>query len=378
MLLVAVLPRLNPLLHLQGDLAGLLVVVQPAVDQVALPADLADGADDGSCAGAEDLKHAALGRGVGELAHGDLALGDLPPLRGEALARQRQDGVARDALEDGAVEGRGDELLLPRLLVADGDEQVHGAHLGDVLLRAEQPQVLLEAAARGLHLRHDARGVVGAELLVAHAAGPRPHGVVGGLERHGLEARRVVRPHGRRDHVQQRRPGLAHAEGLLRADERRPQVERVAPLLGDEALLELGELGDQVDEGGGREGGQGDAGGGPVEALHVLVRAEQPDLPVLVLVGLHALEALEGVVEDAGGRVERQVLVRLDGGLQPAVLLGPLHRQHVVGELPPEYERVRVLDVLGRRRPGDAELGGVEVEGLRGGGGLGLNAVPSR
>lgn len=330
MLLVTILDALHPVLHPGGDLARLLVLGQTTVYQLALPADTPDGADDGGGAGSKGLDQPAVGGGLGEVAHGVLALGDEPALWGEPLAGEGEDRVAGDALEDGAVEGRGDELLLARLLVAQGDEHVHGADLGDVLLLAEQPQVLGEAAAHGVALGHDAGRVVGAQLLVADAAGPGAHGVVGGLERDGLEPRGVVRADGAGDDVQQGAAGRADAEGLLRADHGRAQVQRVAALGGDEALIELGEGGDQVDHGGRGEGGQGDAGGRPVEALHVLVRAEEADLALGVLVGLHALEALEGIVEDARRGVEGEVLVGRDVGCEPAGCFVPLNGEHVV------------------------------------------------
>lgn len=74
-------------------------------------------------------------------------------------------------------------------------------------------------------------------------------------------------------------------------------------------MIEGDEFRDEVDHRLGFEGGEGDAGGGIVETGHVLIRAEEADLPVGVLVGFHAFEAFEGVVEDAGGGVEAEVLV---------------------------------------------------------------------
>ncbi len=59
-----------------------------------------------------------------------------------------------------------------------------------------------------------------------------------------------------------------------------------------------------------REIRESDPGGGFIEAGHVLVGAEEANIASAVLVGFHTLEAFEGVVEDAGCRVEREVLVR--------------------------------------------------------------------
>ena len=330
MLLITVLPGLHPVLDLHGKLAALLLGLKTAVDELALPADGADRAHDSGGTRAESLNETALVGRFGKLLHRVLALLNLPALRLQPLTSQREDGVTRDALEDGAVEGSGDEGLLTGLLVLESNEEVHGADLGDVLLLAEKPQVLLETAAHGLDLGHDAGRVVGAELLVTDTAGPGAHGVVGRLERDGLEARGVVRADGGGDDVEQSRTGGTDAEGLLRADHGRAKVQRVAALLGDEATVELDQLGDQVDQGGRVESGKGDAGGRLVEARHVLVGAEEADLAGLVLVRLHALETLESVVEDAGGGVEREVLVRLDLGRVPAILFGPFDGEHMV------------------------------------------------
>ena len=72
--------------------------------------------------------------------------------------------------EDGAVERGGDELLLARLAVAHGDEHVHGADLGDVVLGAVQPEVLHVALGDSVLLRRNGGGVVGAELVCTNAA----------------------------------------------------------------------------------------------------------------------------------------------------------------------------------------------------------------
>lgn len=59
-----------------------------------------------------------------------------------------------------------------------------------------------------------------------------------------------------------------------------------------------------------REIRESNPGGGFIEAGHILFGAKEANIPSAVLVGLHPLEALEGVVEDAGCRVEGEILVR--------------------------------------------------------------------
>ena len=49
-----------------------------------------------------------------------------------------------------------------------------------------------------------------------------------------------------------------------------------------------------------------------------------------VLVGLHSLEAFEGVVKDAGCRVEREVLVRDYSRGEPAGRGSPFYREHMI------------------------------------------------
>lgn len=75
-----------------------------------------------------------------------------------------------------------------------------------------------------------------------------------------------------------------------------------------------------------REVGEGDARGRFVEAFHVPVRSEEADLAGAVLVGFHAFEAFEGVVEDARCRVEAQVLIGCYARGEPALGCCPLDR----------------------------------------------------
>ena len=189
----------------------------------------------------------------------------------------------------------------------------------------------MEAALGGLHLRHDTRRVVGPKLLVTHASRPGSDGVVGRFEGNGFEARWVVRPDRRSDQEEEGRTGGSHAKGALGADHGGAQVQRVAARGGDEALFHGGELGDEGGEGFAVEGGEGDARAGLVETGHVAVGAEEVDFArVWVLVGFHAFEGSEGVVEDAGGGVEAEVLVGGYSGLEPALGGGPFNGEHVV------------------------------------------------
>jgi len=195
----------------------------------------------------------------------------------------------------------------------------------------------VKAPLRSLQLRHDARRVIRPQLLVAHAPRPRPHRVGCSLETHGFEAGRVVRPHGAGNHEQQRAPWRTDAQGALRADQRGAEIQRVAPSGGDEPLLHGREARNQLDESlPVADSRQADARGAVVQARHVLGGAEEGDGAVAVLVGFQAFEAFEGVVEDAGGRVEGEVLVGEDAWGVPAGGGGPFEGEHVVGEVAAE------------------------------------------
>lgn len=61
------------------------------------------------------------------------------------------------------------------------------------------------------------------------------------------------------------------------------------------------------------------------EAVHVLHRAEEADLVVLIDVRLHALEAAHAVVEHGRGRVNLQRRVRHNLGSRPALVGRPLN-----------------------------------------------------
>jgi hypothetical protein len=82
--------------------------------------------------------------------------------------------------------------------------------------------------------------------------------------------------------------------------------------LRNEAFIHLDELPNESNERFTVEGWQRYTRRRLVEAAHVLVRAEKSDLPFRVFVRLHALECGEGVVEDACGRIQAQILIRCD------------------------------------------------------------------
>ena len=181
----------------------------------------------------------------------------------------------------------------------------------------------MEPSLRRFHLRHDARGVVRAQLHVAHTSRPGAHDGGSCLEADSLEACWVVGADGGGDQEKEGGAGGADAEGRLGADHCGTEVEGVASCGGDKALFRRNEARNEVDQGRGGEGWEGNPRAGAVEASHVLLRTEEADFTGRVLVGFHALEAFAGVVEDAGGWIEGEVLVGCYSGREPAFQGGP-------------------------------------------------------
>ena len=133
-LLTPTLYPLDPAQHPPRHLPGLDSLWQPTLHHPPPPADSAHWTHDCRRARSKGLDQPPLVCGVGHLLHRELALQDVPALGGETLAGEGEDGVAGDAFEDGAVEGGGEELLFAGVLVAHGDEEVHGPNFRDVLL----------------------------------------------------------------------------------------------------------------------------------------------------------------------------------------------------------------------------------------------------
>lgn len=82
---------------------------------------------------------------------------------------------------------------------------------------------------------------------------------------------------------------------------------------------------------GGGEGGQGDAGGGFEHAVAVEEGPEEADVAVVAAVEFQAFEALGCVVEGGGGGGEGEGAVGDEGGGGPAGGEAPGAGYHVVG-----------------------------------------------
>jgi len=93
-----------------------------------------------------------------------------------------------------------------------------------------------------------------------------------------------------------------------------------------------------------------------LETLCVAVRAEQLDGVIRSPVSLHALEDLLSIVEHDGSRVQLKGAVGDDAGIVPALALGVVHHEHMVGELLAKAQVVLVRLLLGRSGTGDLDI----------------------
>jgi len=318
-----------------------------------LIADVGDLGHDRRGARPEDLQDPPLAVGVDEI----LDRVDVLPHAVPPLPEELEGGVAGDAREDGPLaERRRDNLRLP-VTVLPVDGEVHAADLGHHAV--VQPEQLGVPGLGRLHLRQDRRPVVGAKLELAGA--PLPGAAVRLVDQQldRLEPALIVRTDRRADDVEQRGLRGRDPERRVGADAGGADVEGVPLPLRDPVLLDGHQLLDGPHELLRVERREGDALAGRLHALGVHVGPEEADPPLRVEVRLHALETLDGVVENRGGGGQPEVRRLADRRGVPALLLRPFTFEHVVRQDLPEHQLVR-------RREDDG-LGGAVDDRLAGG-----------
>ena len=272
------------------------------------------------------------------------------------LREELQHRVLGDPGEDGVPGRRGDDGA------PDLEQDVHRAHLLDVaVLRRIEPQDLGEPAPEGLLLRLEARRVVRGRLGRPEPprSGPRVPLADGDL--HRVEAFGVIGADRAGDDVEQGLVGGLEADVGLGRDHRRAHVERGAVRAGDPLVVQLEQGFDRADEDVRVHFRQVEAEGRGVEARRVVGRPEQVHGPraAAVPIRLQPLEDGLAVVQDERGGREVEVRERPYGGIAPAALRRPAHREHVVAVDLPEPERTlvrRLRAALLRLRRLDPEI----------------------
>ena len=135
-------------------------------------------------------------------------------------------------------------------------------------------------------------------------------------------------------------------------------VQRGTVDVGDPVLVHFHQSLDGLDEI--LDGNLGDAQtvGGILHPLGVAVRTEQLDGVVRGAIGLHALENLLGVVEHHRGGVQGEGGIGDDAGVVPALALGIVHHEHMVGE---DFAKAQLVFVGGFRLGGSG-LGNLDIQ----------------
>lgn len=283
--------------------------------------------------GGKGLDDAALLVSLDDLINGVSALNNVDAVA-KTLAGELKNAASRDTIENqSVVEGRGNDLCPAGLLILPHNEEVAGTGLGAVLLLSVQPENLAETTAAGLNGSQQRGAVVGTDLGVAESTNPGANHILGTrVELHAADGR-VHDGHVGADDVEHGLGRCLNAELGLGSDHGRAEVKEGAGALAGQPLwaIDSHEGGDELLEFGGREGGQGDAGGGHEHALAVAVGAEQAKLAVEAAEDLETLEAFGGVVKDGGSRHERDGTVGLQFRGGPASADLPGGSDHVVG-----------------------------------------------
>ncbi len=293
-------------------------------NRLTLVAELSDRRDHRARAHAERFGDAAALGVAQHVVDGDALLGD----RVAQVRRHPQDGVAGDPVQDAARERGGADV---RAVVDEGD--VHRADLVDVaaLDRVEPEHLLIAGRARLLDAVQAAR-IVARGLGLAGSAAHRAYEPLGHQHGHRLEAGTEVRSDGAQDDVVQILAARAHLQAAIQRDHDRPDIERRALAVRCPAMLQPHQFHDRLHVRLLVHRGHSDARRRAVEALGVLLDPEQVQVAVGSAIGLGAVEHHLPAVEYLGRRIERERLVRTDGGVVPAALRRVALREHAIGE----------------------------------------------
>ena len=219
----------------------------------------------------------------------------------------------------------------------------------------------MNPAPEGLLLRLEARRVVRGRLRRPEPPRSGPRVPLADRDLYWVESLRVIGPDRPGDDEEQRLVGRFESDVGLGRDHRRPHVERGPVRPWNPLVVELEERLDGADEDGRVHFGQIEAHRRRVEARRVVGRPEQVHGPraTAVPVRLEPLEYRLTIVQDKGGRREVEVREGPYGGVAPAAVRGPAHREHVIAVDLPEPERTlvrRLRSALLRRRRLDPEV----------------------
>jgi len=282
---------------------------------LALVADAANRGHDSSSASTEGLEHTALIDSLCNLSHGVVTLADLELL---PAASKLDSAATSDTRKDHISHKRaGDELLLA-LLVDPEDEEVHGTHLSDLIV--EEPENLVVTLLCSLSLRNKGDGVVATDLVAATATGPGTAVFTLVAQKlHRLPAGGIIRTDRAQDDKDLGLLRKSNTNSRVSGDVGGTDVKREALTLWDPVLIKENKLLDASKKTLRVDGRKTHTLTRAVHTSHVELRAEHAGTTIRAKEGLHALEALNGVVEDRGSRAHLEIVERHNARDAPAV-----------------------------------------------------------
>ena len=227
------------------------------------------------------------------------------------------------------------------------------------MLHTVQPQDLGVAVGKGALAGAVGSAVVAAALGLAGAAADCADVLGLDDDLHRLHAVFKVAAHGGEDDHEHGLMDAVEAQLGIGAEQEGTDVQGGAGLRGDEPLVQLYQSLDSLQSILGGHHRQAETDGGVLHTLHVVPGTEQLDLAVLAAVSLQALKDLGTVVEHAGGGGQGDVLEGDDAGIVPALFIGIVHDEHVVGVVDAEAQLVGggQFDGMGGFR--DADIHGI-------------------
>lgn len=135
------------------------------------------------------------------------------------------------------------------------------------------------------------------DFVCSSAFGRASDGLSGAVQRDGLETRGIIRS-GRYSHDEQLGSvGRVHSKCIICCKMKRPDVETELCSSRDPSFFNLHQLCNKVHQLLSVEVGQSQSSGRPLESLRIAPRPEESQFSLLIPVCLHALEALDAVVQ---------------------------------------------------------------------------------
>ena len=299
-----------------------------------------DGADDGSCTSAERLIYATFFNCLDHLLDLKLTNCHFEFLK---LLHYFEETLTGDARQNSAVERWRDQLIFTILVLPEAEE-VHGTHLGDIVV--QQPEDLIAVVNLETIALGSQRGsVVTSNFLISEAIRPRSDHRGVAIELDGDEAARVVRSDWTQDDEGLCLGDAGEAQFVVHADRCWPDVERVLWLVRYPGFLNFDESSAALKHLISVESRDAKLQMGLVHSAEILVRSKQDHFVVDCSISFRSFEALDRVVQSSVRRIDIEWLVWHNlRGLPASVLQIEVDFEHVIG-----LDGTEGVDMVGAR-----------------------------